>query len=166
MSCQNDKILSPEDFSFPQDSSVKHGRYNHERNAVLYLATSVKTCFQELRCPKHGFCSARVEVMRPIQVLDLTKMLNMDGHLLQSMVWSALLSSPNEDAVANGPNYVFSRFVADCAVEAGFQAIRYPSVRMGTGDNYVILDKALTQRGCLRISSPVKWNQYILNTLN
>lgn len=141
------KSLHRSEFGIPPNAIVKNGRYNHERKAVLYLSTSVKTCFYELHKPATGFYTAEIIVSPSIKILDLTKMLNIDGHILQSMVWSALLSSPNEGAVADGPSYIFSRFVADCALEAGFQAIKYPSVRLGTGDNYVLLDRNIAEDG-------------------
>jgi hypothetical protein len=55
------------------------------------------------------------------------------------MVWSSLLSSQNEGDGLFNPQYAFSRFIADCAIKSGFNVIRYPSVRIGSGDNYAFL---------------------------
>ncbi|PFK70658.1 hypothetical protein COJ13_16215 [Bacillus cereus] len=52
----------------------------------------------------------------------------------------SLLSSQDKDEGLYKLHYVFTRFVADVARAAGFEAIRYPSVRLNQGNNNVILN--------------------------
>ncbi|MQW72042.1 RES domain-containing protein [Sinorhizobium medicae] len=55
------------------------------------------------------------------------------------MANSVLVAAPRIDRGWLRPEYVFSRFVADCAKSAGFEAIRYASTKSGDGENYVLL---------------------------
>mgnify|MGYP000247562826 CR=1 FL=1 len=52
---------------------------------------------------------------------------------------SALLIAPRTGEGWVKRQYLFSRFVADCARSAGFDAIRYGSTKDRNGVNYVIL---------------------------
>lgn len=79
-----------------------------------------------------------------LKVLDLAT--PYDSHedhsdLLNALAFSALLSTPQDGTGYKKPAYVFSRFVADCARSAGFDAIRYPSTRASAKSyNLVILN--------------------------
>jgi hypothetical protein len=50
------------------------------------------------------------------------------------------MSSPNEGEGWFKPHYIFTRFIADCAINAEFDGIRYPSVRLGERSNLVLLN--------------------------
>jgi hypothetical protein len=50
-----------------------------------------------------------------------------------------LCAAPRQGEGWNKPEYVFSRFVADCALHAGFHAIRYGSTKDPHGENLVLL---------------------------
>jgi hypothetical protein len=134
------------DFSFPPKEYVKEGRYNHAGITVLYLASDKKTCFYEMR---EKICTiAEIKINRKIKILDF---INVDNYqypydnIIKSLVYSALLSSKQEDKGWYKPKYIFSRFLADCALESGFQAIKYPSTRLSMSNyNLVILDSSLT----------------------
>lgn len=134
------KSYAPTDFMAPPRSLVKEGRYNHAGKPVLYLANSKKTCWHELREPKEGIVVAQVGFKAKIKTLNLVDKLTIDDNLFQALVWSSLLSSPNEGDGWHKPHYVFSRFLSDCARYAGFDAIIYPSVRKDMGTNLVLLD--------------------------
>ncbi len=121
---------------------VSEGRYNHAGMPVLYLASDLLTCQAELR----GVESTVLEftLTESIHVLDLIDPYEQHrGHddLLNSLVYSALLSAKQHDEGQFRPHYVVSRFVADCARRAGFQAIMYPSTRNSEKNfNLVVLD--------------------------
>ena len=50
------------------------------------------------------------------------------------------MAAPRTTAGWMRSQYVFSRFVADCALSAGYDAIRYGSTKAPEGANYVFLD--------------------------
>lgn len=79
-----------------------------------------------------------------IKVLDLIDPYKQHrGHddLLNSLVYSALLSAKQRVEGQFRPHYVVSRFVSDCARHAGFQAIMYPSTMVSERSfNLVVLD--------------------------
>jgi len=128
-------------FDFPPAHLVKEGRYNHSGIPVLYVGNSIETCLSELRnapCKiiEFKFCTA-------LKVLDLTKEYEdvEDISLLNALVFSALMSAKQDTDGWNKPEYVFSRFIADCAKSVGFDAIKYPSTRRGSASyNLVILN--------------------------
>ncbi|MEM7241514.1 MAG: RES family NAD+ phosphorylase [Pseudomonadota bacterium] len=130
-------------FDFADPKYVGEGRYNHAGQPVLYLGDSKETCFHELR----GVNCAVAEIAfdSDLRILDLTS--PYESHqdhsdLLNALTFSALLSTPQEETGYKKPAYVFSRFVADCARSAGFDAIRYPSTRASAqAYNLVVLNK-------------------------
>lgn len=139
-----DKQLS--NFDIPHHKYVYEGRYNHAGGPVLYLASDTVTCQAELRdspcvvVELHLKCSLRI--------LDLTDAFNkheMHADLLNCLVYSALISAKQEDDGMHKPHYVVSRFVADCAKSAGFDAIKYPSTqRTGNNFNLVLVNSGIT----------------------
>lgn len=118
------------EFDFPPHSVVSEGRYNHSGVPVLYLGSSPETCYREMReAPCH---IAEIRIGNSLRVLDLTD--SYEAHaehtdLLSTLVYSALMSAKQDNTGWHKPKYVFSRFVADCAKFAGFDAIKYPSTR-------------------------------------
>lgn len=61
--------------------------------------------------------------------------------MLASIIYSSLLSAPQDNIGWKRPEYILSRFVGDCALAAGFDAIKYPSTRSSLGYNLVISKK-------------------------
>jgi len=129
-------------------------RYNHAGRAVLYLASDAETCFEENR--RRTSVVAEIEVHFPLKVLDLVApdvAHPEDGELLSALAYSALLSAKQDATTANRQEYMFSRFVADCARFSGIDAIKYPSTRItGTNYNLAIIrpDTSLTWIGTIR----------------
>jgi len=72
--------------------------------------------------------------------LDLLEFGDDSDGILNAAAWSSLMSSPAEGEGWYKPHYVFTRFIADCAISAGFDAIKYPSVRYGQKCNIVLLN--------------------------
>ncbi|WPS87817.1 RES family NAD+ phosphorylase [Brevibacillus halotolerans] len=134
----DDTVFKNSDFLPPPKEKVVEGRYNHAGKRVLYLSEEPETCFHELRSPNKGVMIASVQIKEPIKVLDLT-MQSHESNIINLVRWSSLMSSPREGEGWNKPHYVFTRFVADCAKEAGFDAIRYPSVRFDEGMNLALI---------------------------
>ncbi|WP_375588982.1 RES family NAD+ phosphorylase [Hoeflea alexandrii] len=124
------ETMSVDQFDFANPMLIGEGRYNHAGQPVLYLGDSMETCFHELRGVHCAI--AQIALDADLKVLDLAN--PYDSHedqsdLLNALAFSALLSTPQEARGYQKSAYVFSRFVADCARSAGFDAIRYPSTR-------------------------------------
>jgi len=133
-------------FDFPPAGFVKEGRYNHAGQPALYLGSDSETCHAELR-----FCKARVVeflLNRDLKTLDLLDSFGSHADhadLLNCLVYSALVSARQDDDGWHKPHYVVSRFVADCAKAAGFDAVKYPSTRRtSTNFNLVVLNPSLS----------------------
>lgn len=128
------------EFDFPPSEFVGEGRYNHAGAPALYLADSGETCFHELR---QAVCAiAEISFHLEIKILDLVDPYESHGpdtELLNALVFSALLSTPSETKGYQKPAYVFSRFVADCARDSGFDGIRYPSTRTAEGSHNLVV---------------------------
>lgn len=134
------KVYNEDDFYTPKKDLIEEGRYNHAGQPVLYLAEDIETCYYELRRPIDGIASAEIHISNSIRVLDLLDDLSMEANVIEAIKWSSLMSSPREGQSWFKPHYVFTRFVADCAVAGGFDAIRFPSVRSEKGGNIVLLN--------------------------
>lgn len=135
------------DFDFPPAEFVKEGRYNHAGDPVLYLAGSEEVCMAEMRDSKHLYI-ATFRFPVPLKTLDLMSPHEVESEhsdILSFIVFSALLSAKSQDKGFSRPEYVFSRFIKDCAKSLGFDAIRYPSTRVGTARfNLVVINRELT----------------------
>jgi len=133
-------------FDFPPAEVVSEGRYNHSGNPVLYLASDLKTCIAELR--SNMALISEFLFTAPLHILDLVE--PFENHenksdILNALVYSALISAKHTDKGQYKPHYVVSRFTADCAREAGFDAIKYPSTRRAGGNyNLVVLNQRLS----------------------
>ncbi|WP_282052034.1 RES family NAD+ phosphorylase [Phaeobacter inhibens] len=134
------KDLNVGQFNFPPPEVVSEGRYNHAGAPVLYFADSKETCFHELR---GTVCAvAEVAIAPEIKILDLVaahESHGSDSELLNALVFSSLLSTPSDSTGYRKPEYVFSRFVADCARSSGFDGIRYPSTRTAEGSHNLVV---------------------------
>jgi hypothetical protein len=133
-----------ETYRAPPAAKVAEGRFNHAGMPMLYLASSAETAAAELGTPGTECFVGALWLTQKVKVLDL---LNIeegeDGwELLQALAQSALLSAPHSGEGWVRREYIFSRFVADCARAAGFDAIRYGSTKRRDGGNWVILDPA------------------------
>lgn len=120
------------EFDFPPNKVVSEGRYNHAGMPVLYLASSPETCFHEMR--EVSCHLAEIRIREEVKILDLIN--SYEAHeeysdLLKTLVYSALISAKQDSTGWHKPKYIFSRFVADCAKSAEFDAIKYPSTRIG-----------------------------------
>ncbi|MBE0581261.1 RES family NAD+ phosphorylase [Devosia sp.] len=124
---------------------VGEGRFNHAGNSVLYVADTLNTARLEIGGKTEEVCVAELDIgLGPSLVLDLVE-LDEDAtsfEILSAVASSALLAGPNTGTGWSKPQYVFSRFVADCARSAGFDAIRYGSTKDSNGSNFVLLDPA------------------------
>jgi hypothetical protein len=126
------------EFDFPPKTITKEGRYNHAGSPVLYLASDVETCFSEIdRVP---CLIAEIQLNKELMTLDLIGQVNRNvksSEIIATLTYSMLLSARHSGEGWHQPMYVFSRFLADCARHAGFDAIKYPSVQI-TGRNFNI----------------------------
>ncbi|NHQ80293.1 RES family NAD+ phosphorylase [Chromobacterium vaccinii] len=135
--------IEASDFDFPPNNVVSEGRYNHAGIPTLYLGSTPETCFHEMR--EVACHIAEIKINKSIKILDLAS--PYDAHekyydLLNTLVYSALMSAKQDNTGWHRPKYIFSRFISDCAKSVGFDAIKYPSTR-GGGESYnlAILNK-------------------------
>ena len=152
---EKDKLYVDEDFKYPPKFKLSEGRYNHAGFPVIYLSDSPATCYYELRKPDEGIAVAEIDITKPIKTLDLIIIEDDWTNILNVAAWSSLMSSPTEGDGWYKPQYTFTRFIADCAISAGFDAIKYPSVRKGERYNIVILD-GINEWGNLSIKEITK----------
>lgn len=142
--------IDVKEFGFPPKESVYEGRYNNAGMPVLYLGDDPETCFYEMR--ERGCVIAEIKLAAPIKVLDLFS--PSDQHpkhsdLLNTLVFSALMSAKQSDNGWFKPKFVFSRFIKDCAKKAGFDAIKYPSTRCNHECyNLVIINENIEPQIC------------------
>lgn len=132
----------PSTYGAPPAHAVGEGRFNHAGSPMLYLASSVEVAAAEIAKPGARCLIGELQLTAPQRVLDLVE-IDEDGEhfeLLKALVSSALLSAPNTGMGWLKREYVFSRFVADCARAAGFDAIRYGSNKREEGANCVLLE--------------------------
>lgn len=131
------------DFAPPPITKVAEGRYNHAEHAMLYLAESERTAIVEIRAEQAYIHVAVLEFHAEVKILDLSLSNDAEGQaqeVIQCLARSSLCAAPRVSEGWARPEYVFSRFVADCALHAGFSAIRYGSVRDPKGVNLVLLE--------------------------
>jgi RES domain-containing protein len=129
-------------FGPPPAAKVYEGRYNHAGHPMLYLASSHDTVKGEMRTSE-AISVAEIEIDLPCRVLDLSisdDIADDDDEVIQCLARSALCAAPRQSEGWDRHEYVFTRFVADCARHAGFGAIRYGSVQDRSGVNVVILE--------------------------
>ncbi len=127
-----------DDFNAPPAPMVREGRYNHAGKPVLYLASDERTCWEECRRPRDRFFILEFFVQSPLVLLNFSDFDEL-SNVLSALVYSSLMSSPTKSDGWNRPEYVLTRFVADCARAAGVDGIVYPSCRDSSGDNIVLL---------------------------
>jgi hypothetical protein len=128
-----------DDFDAPPESMVREGRYNAAGKPVLYLASDERTCWEECRKPRKQFFIAEFSVKSPLLLLNFSDFDEL-SNLLSALIYSSLLSSATNSDGWNRPEYILTRFVADCAKAAGVDGIVYPSCRDASGDNVVLLN--------------------------
>ena len=126
----------------PPAAFVGEGRFNHAGSPMLYAASSPSVAAAELGRPGEVAHVAELHLQTELLVLDLVD--PEEGttgfELMKALASSALLLAPNSGEGWLKRQYVFSRFVADCAISAGFDAIRYGSTKHVKGSNIVVLE--------------------------
>jgi RES domain-containing protein len=131
--------LTESEFFPPPPAVTREGRYNHAGIPILYLASDKITCWRECREPSKQFYVSRIEIERPMRILDLVKSEELESDL-QALIYSSLMSAPSTNSGWHQPQYVLTRFVADCVRSAGISGILYPSAMGGDGVNIAVLD--------------------------
>lgn len=134
-------VIETKEFKAPPAEKTREGRYNHAGMPVLYFGSDIKTCYAELG-GREGVYVAETLIKSDLSALDLNGLYgNYDANeILLALVHSSLLSAPKKTEGWHNPQYVFSRFIADCAKSAGYDAIKYPTTKSSKGHNLVILD--------------------------
>ncbi|MEQ8743957.1 RES family NAD+ phosphorylase [Parasphingorhabdus sp.] len=138
----NQTINAIATYAPPPAQFVGEGRFNHAGTPMLYLASAPEVAAAEIGIPGETCHVAELKLLQDIVVLDLVDLDedSPDFQLMQALASSALLSAPNSGSGWLKKQYVFSRFVGDCARAAGFDAIRYGSTKNVNGSNIVLLE--------------------------
>lgn len=155
----NGKVYTKLDFNCPPKAVVTEGRYNHSGFPAVYLGDSPGTCFIELRKPNDGIVVAEITISKKIKILDLIDIEDEDDEnsVLKKVIWSSLICSPDEGEGWYKPQYIFTRFIADCARYTGFDAIRYPSVRGSDNRHNIVILDGIKDEGILLIDNIKKF---------
>jgi RES domain-containing protein len=134
---------------------IGEGRFNHAGAPMIYLATTLETALLEIGTLSELFSVAELALDGEYKILDLVELDDSsDARIpILAMANSVLVAAPRIDRGWLRPEYVFSRFVADCAKSAGFDAIRYASTKSGHGENYVLLSPKSDLPSYLRLIS-------------
>jgi RES domain-containing protein len=130
------------DFGPPPPRFVEEGRYNHAGHSMLYLAAAEGTALAEVASVGMPYHVAGLLLNVQLKVLDL--LLKDDAEsdvetLIQCLARSALCAAPRVGEGWLKPEYVFTRYLADCARHARFDAVRYGSTKAPNGSNLVLL---------------------------
>lgn len=134
-------ILNHDEIGAVPDSLAQEGRFNHSGHGHLYVSTSKEICTKEIGVHnKKSACVAKIKLLNPLKILDLTDLHGdqIDDKLYKTIVSSSLIYNSPSDNSWEKPEYVFTRFVTDSALFAGFDGIKYKSRYSFEGANYVI----------------------------
>lgn len=149
-------------------SATGEGRFNHAGVPMLYLADAEAVAAAELGAIGQACLVGTLRILQPLKIFDLISAdgESVDSDLFDALANSALLAAPRTGDGWVKRQYVFSRYVADCARSAGFHAIRYGSTKTQAGVNYVVLappdDLATLMRleGYARTTCPAPAHRY------
>lgn len=126
----------------PPAAYVGEGRFNHAGSPMLYAASSATVAAAELGRPGDLAYVGELRIASELLVLDLVDLEEgpIGFELMKALASSALLLAPSTGEGWLKRQYISSRFVADCARSAGFDAIRYGSTKHVRGSNIVVLE--------------------------
>lgn len=140
-------ILNHDEIGAIPDYLAKEGRFNHSGHGHLYVSTSEEICIKEIETYKNkSACIASIKLLKSLKILDLTDIqgFRIDDELYSVILSSSLIYNSPSDNSWDKPEYVFTRFIADSALFAGFDGIKYNSRYSFEGFNYVIFkDKSV-----------------------
>jgi len=146
-------VVKPSEFDITPSQYASEGRYNHSGLPALYLGSDMETCYQELR--KKESYIAELAVEKEIRILDLTATYenhNKHSYLLDTLVYSSLISAKQDETGSFRPQYIFSRYIADCAKYVGFDAIKYPSTRTNIDSfNLVLINGDISIKDSIKL---------------
>ncbi|CZT37324.1 RES family NAD+ phosphorylase [Rhizobium sp. 9140] len=132
-----------QDFAAPPANVVPEGRYNHSAHPMMYLSKARNTALAEVGTAGARFHVVEVELQSPLRVLNLSYLGEAETRseiVFQCLARSALCAAPRLGEGWTKREYVFTRFVADCARHAGFDAIEFGSTKHPSGTNLVLLE--------------------------
>ncbi|MDX0481436.1 RES domain-containing protein [Sinorhizobium medicae] len=143
-----------QDFAAPPAHVVSEGRYNHAAHPMMYLAKAKKTALEEVGSQGARFHVAEIELLSQFRVLNLSSLGEAETRaeiVFQCLARSALCAAPRLGEGWTKREYVFTRFIADCARHAGFDAIEFGSTKHPSGTNIVLLEPPATLDGFARL---------------
>lgn len=122
------------------DYLAREGRFNHAGYGFLYIATTKQLAFKEVVSDnKIPVSMATIKILKKLKILDLTNIEDHDSDIFKTIMASSLIFNPPAGEGWDKPGYIFTRFIADCAIYVGFEAIKYNSIHSSGSHNLVIL---------------------------
>lgn len=124
----------------------KEGRFNHSGQSHLYLSQEKETAKAEILGDikdKRLIWIQKINIEKPIEnILDLTfdwtLMTLSTSALLIALHTGEYLSCIRDNDGNWRPDYFITRYIMDCAKNAGYNGVKYQSARSYTGDNIVL----------------------------
>ena len=140
ISKEQEKPYNIEESGVIPDYLAKEGRFNHAGYGFLYVATTKQLAFEEVVSDnKIPVSMATIKILKKLKILDLTNIDEHDSDIYRTIISSSLMFNPPAGEGWDKPGYIFTRFIADCAIYLGFEAIKYNSIHGFDGHNLVIL---------------------------
>lgn len=146
---EGDRIFSVGEMLAPPHGKPSEGRYNHGGQNHLYLSQYLEAAISEVSSSlKKGdqICCVAVRLTAPVpHILHLS--FEWDDYdpstsaLLVALDSSHVLVKKGSNTENWKPDYFLTRFIMDCAKNAGYNGILYKSVQ-SFGDNLVIFNPA------------------------
>ncbi|MCD4655925.1 MAG: RES family NAD+ phosphorylase [Planctomycetes bacterium] len=135
-----EKAYTIEESGSVPDYLAKEGRFNHAGYGFLYVATTKQLAFKEtVSDNKIPVSMATIKILKKLKILDLTDIEDHDSDIYRTLMASSLMFNPPTSEDWDKPSYIFTRFIADCAIYIGFEAIKYNSIHSFDCHNLVIL---------------------------
>ncbi len=136
------KILTSEQMKNAPLGKPSEGRFNHNGQSHFYLSNKKETAIAEVENNVLVWVQ-QFEITNKIEnILDLKYSYNeislSTNSLLVSLHLTDVLCQETIGEDNWKPQYNITRFIMDCARELGYQGIRYNSVKLPSGINYVL----------------------------
>jgi len=123
---ENDVYLAPYGVS-------RRGRFNSPEMNHLYLSTDLDATLQELGVKaEEKYAILKCTPRHEIQLFDLTR----GEYSLQNFCLKNTIES-------NKKEYIFPNFISNCCRRAGYEGIKYRSVKNSTQINYVLFEHSM-----------------------
>ncbi len=128
----------------------RRGRFNSPEMNHLYLSTDLQATLRELGAKQQDkFAILSCEPKHPLNLFDLTK----GKYALQDFCMQSIMDS-------TGREYIIPNFFSNCCRRAGYEGIKYKSVKDETQINYVLFEHDMGN------FNTIDFGDYIINKVS